>query len=64
MITCITVSSGSNFQVAHAQKIAQINSRGLLCVMGRVLGGHYSCDWSEYVNVIEVISEPFAREFR
>ena len=24
--------------------------------------GHYSHDWSEYVNVIGVISEPFARE--
>ena len=29
-----------------------------------VLGGHYSRDWSESVNVIGVISEPFAREFR
>ena len=28
------------------------------------LSGHYSRDWSEYVNVIGVISEPFAREFR
>ena len=28
------------------------------------LSGHYSCDWSESVNVIGVISEPFAREFR
>ena len=26
--------------------------------------GHFSRDWSEYVNVIGVISEPFAREFR
>ena len=26
--------------------------------------GHYSRDWSEYVNVIGVISEPFDREFR
>ena len=26
--------------------------------------GHYSRDWSESVNVIGVISEPFAREFR
>ena len=24
------------------------------------LSGHYSRDWSEYVNVIGVISEPFA----
>ena len=29
----------------------------------RDLSGHYSRDWSEYVNVIGVISEPFAREF-
>ena len=28
------------------------------------LSGHYSRDWSEYVNVIGVISEPFARELR
>ena len=28
------------------------------------LSGHYSRDWSEYVNVIGVIGEPFAREFR
>ena len=27
------------------------------------LSGHDSRDWSEYVNVIGVISEPFAREF-
>ena len=27
------------------------------------LSGHYSGDWSESVNVIGVISEPFAREF-
>ena len=27
------------------------------------LGGHYSHDWSEYVNVIGAISEPFARAF-
>ena len=26
--------------------------------------GHYSRDWSEYVNVIGVISEPVACEFR
>ena len=26
--------------------------------------GHDSRDWSEYENVIGVISEPFAREFR
>ena len=26
------------------------------------LSGHNSRDWSEYVNVIGVISEPFARE--
>ena len=25
---------------------------------GHTLGGHYSCDWSEYMNVIGVISEP------
>ena len=30
----------------------------------RNLSGHYSPDWSEYVNVIGVISEPFAHEFR
>ena len=29
-----------------------------------MLSGHYSRDWSEYVNVIGVIREPFAREFR
>ena len=29
-----------------------------------ILSGHYSRDWSEYVNVIGVISEPFASEFR
>ena len=29
-----------------------------------ILSGHYSRDWSEYVNVIGVTSEPFAREFR
>ena len=29
-----------------------------------MLSGHYSRDWSESVNVIGVISEPFAREFR
>ena len=28
------------------------------------LSGQYSCDWSEYVNVIGAIREPFAREFR
>ena len=28
------------------------------------LSGHYSRDWSEYVNVIGAIREPFAREFR
>ena len=28
------------------------------------LGGHYWRDWSESVNVIGVISEPFARESR
>ena len=28
------------------------------------LSGHYSRDWSESVNVIGVIREPFAREFR
>ena len=28
------------------------------------LSGHYSGDWSEYVNVIGAIREPFAREFR
>ena len=27
------------------------------------ISGHYSRDWSEYVNVIGVISEPFTREF-
>ena len=27
------------------------------------LSGHYSRDWSEYVDVIGAISEPFAREF-
>ena len=27
------------------------------------LSGHYSGDWSEYVDVIGVISEPFALEF-
>ena len=26
------------------------------------LSGHFSHDWSEYVNVIGAISEPFARE--
>ena len=31
---------------------------------GPELSGHYSRDRSEYVNVIEVISEPFACEFR
>ena len=31
---------------------------------GLVLSGHYSRDWSEYVNVIGVISEPFDRELR
>ena len=28
------------------------------------LSGHYSRDWSESVNVIGAISEPFARELR
>ena len=28
------------------------------------LSGHYSRDWSESVNVIGAISEPFARDFR
>ena len=28
------------------------------------LSGHYLLDWSEYVNVIGAIREPFAREFR
>ena len=28
------------------------------------LSGHSSRDWSEYVNEIRVISEPFARELR
>ena len=28
------------------------------------LSGHFSRDWSEYVNVIGVISEPFALEIR
>ena len=31
--------------------------------VGDKLSGHYSRDWSGYVNVIGVISEPFAREF-
>ena len=32
--------------------------------MRQGVSGHYSRDWSEYVNVIRVISEPFARDFR
>ena len=32
--------------------------------MSQVLSGHYSRDWSEHVNVIGAIGEPFAREFR
>ena len=32
--------------------------------VGETLSGHYSRVWSEYVNVIGAISEPFAREFR
>ena len=31
---------------------------------GRGLSGHHSRDWSEYVNVTGVITEPCAREFR
>ena len=34
------------------------------CADGQDLSGHYSRDWSEYVNVIGAISGPFAREFR
>ena len=37
---------------------------GSVALWGWNLSGHYSRDWSEYVNVIRVISGPFAREFR
>ena len=50
--------------VALCQYITML-THGFALVAGVLLdlSGHYLRDWSEYVNVIGVISEPFAHEF-
>ena len=43
---------------------SKFNCFGFWELQQRRLSGHFSRDWSEYVSVIGVISEPFARELR
>ena len=49
-----------NMKLAGQQKASNLEIDNLT----QELSGHYSRDWSEYVNVIGVISEPFAHELR
>ena len=46
------------------ERVHPIQKRFLAFLAFQNLSGHYSRDWSESVNVIGVISEPFAHEFR
>ena len=58
------IASGNNSNPANYNKFGQNKNIFVDFLQLFALSGHDSRDWSEYVNVIGAISEPFAREFR